>query len=113
MSTLFPQKSAQTTLGLGLGLSLIEDDELGNPIISSKFNAAMLAEALCKLEGFSLIMPDALPELANAGCAVSLCREKDIPTMPAWALVGLAVVLLGGGALVFGQRRSTRVGFGG
>jgi len=35
-----------------LGPSLIEKDKFGNPIISSKFNAAMLAEAPCKLEGF-------------------------------------------------------------
>ena len=36
-----------------IGPSLIEKDKFGNPVISSKFNAAMLAEALCKLEGFT------------------------------------------------------------
>ena len=35
-----------------LGPSLIVEDEWGNPVINSEFNAAMLAEALCKLEGF-------------------------------------------------------------
>jgi adenine-specific DNA-methyltransferase len=32
--------------------SLLEKDKWGNWIISGKFNAAMLAEAVCKLEGF-------------------------------------------------------------
>ncbi len=36
-----------------IGPSLIEKDKFGNPVISSEFNAAMLAEALCKLEGFT------------------------------------------------------------
>ncbi len=35
-----------------LGPSLIVEDEWGNPVINSEFNAAMLAEAMCKLEGF-------------------------------------------------------------
>lgn len=35
-----------------LGPSLIVNDEWGNPVINSEFNAAMLAEAMCKLEGF-------------------------------------------------------------
>jgi len=35
-----------------LGPSLIIEDEWGNPVINSEFNAAMLAEAMCKLEGF-------------------------------------------------------------
>ncbi|MFQ5328821.1 MAG: site-specific DNA-methyltransferase [Thermodesulfobacteriota bacterium] len=35
-----------------LGPSLIVEDEWGNPVINSAFNAAMLAEAMCKLEGF-------------------------------------------------------------
>jgi len=35
-----------------LGPSLIVKDEWGNPIINPEFNAAMLAEAMCKLEGF-------------------------------------------------------------
>jgi adenine-specific DNA-methyltransferase len=35
-----------------LGPSLIIKDEWGNPVINSEFNAAMLAEAMCKLEGF-------------------------------------------------------------
>ncbi len=35
-----------------LGPSLIKEDEWGNPVINPGFNAAMLAEALCKLEGF-------------------------------------------------------------
>ncbi|MBW2168950.1 MAG: site-specific DNA-methyltransferase, partial [Deltaproteobacteria bacterium] len=35
-----------------LGPSLIVKDEWGNPVINSEFNAAMLAEAMCKLEGF-------------------------------------------------------------
>ncbi len=36
-----------------LGPSLIVEDEWGNPVINPEFNAAMLAEAMCKLEGFS------------------------------------------------------------
>lgn len=32
--------------------SLLEKDKWGNWVISDKFNAAMLAEAVCKLEGF-------------------------------------------------------------
>jgi adenine-specific DNA-methyltransferase len=36
-----------------LGPSLIIEDEWGNPVINSEFNAAMLAEAMCKLEGFA------------------------------------------------------------
>jgi adenine-specific DNA-methyltransferase len=35
-----------------LGPSLIVMDEWGNPVINKEFNAAMLAEAMCKLEGF-------------------------------------------------------------
>ena len=35
-----------------LGPSLIVEDEWGNPVINSDFNPAMLAEAVCKLEGF-------------------------------------------------------------
>ena len=35
-----------------LGPSLIVEDEWGNSVINSEFNAAMLAEAMCKLEGF-------------------------------------------------------------
>ena len=34
------------------GPSLIIEDEWGNPVINSEFNAALLAEAMCKLEGF-------------------------------------------------------------
>jgi adenine-specific DNA-methyltransferase len=33
--------------------SLLEQDRFGNWIISKQYNAAMLAEAMCKLEGFS------------------------------------------------------------
>lgn len=36
-----------------LAPSLIVDDPWGNPIINPAYNAAQLAEALCKLEGFS------------------------------------------------------------
>jgi adenine-specific DNA-methyltransferase len=35
-----------------LGPTLIVKDQWGNPVINSEFNAAMLAEAMCKLEGF-------------------------------------------------------------
>jgi len=40
-----------------LGPSLIVEDEWGNPVINPEFNAAQLAEAMCKLEGF-LFQPD-------------------------------------------------------
>lgn len=36
-----------------LGPSLIVEDEWGNPVINPEFNAGMLAEAVCKLEGFT------------------------------------------------------------
>ena len=36
-----------------LGPSLIVEDEWENPVINPDFNAAMLAEAMCKLEGFT------------------------------------------------------------
>jgi len=36
-----------------LGPSLIVEDEWGNPVINPEFNAALLAEAMCKLEGFT------------------------------------------------------------
>jgi len=36
-----------------LGASLIVEDEWGNPVINPEFNAAMLAEAMCKIEGFT------------------------------------------------------------
>ncbi len=36
-----------------LGPSLIVKDEWGNPVINPEFNPAMLAEAMCKLEGFT------------------------------------------------------------
>ena len=36
-----------------LAPSLLEKDQFGNWIISKKYNAAMLAEAMCKLEGFT------------------------------------------------------------
>jgi len=35
-----------------LGPSLIVADQWRNPVINSEFNSAMLAEAMCKLEGF-------------------------------------------------------------
>jgi adenine-specific DNA-methyltransferase len=35
-----------------LAPSLLEKDKWGNWVISEEYNAAMLAEALCKLEGF-------------------------------------------------------------
>jgi len=35
-----------------LGPSLIKEDAWGNPVINPEFNAAMLGEAMCKLEGF-------------------------------------------------------------
>jgi len=36
-----------------LGPSLIAEDRWGNPVINPEFNPAMLAEAMCKLEGFT------------------------------------------------------------
>jgi len=41
-----------------LAPSLLEKDRFGNWIISKQFNAAMLAEALCKLEGFTYAPSD-------------------------------------------------------
>lgn len=36
-----------------LGPSMLEKDKFGNPVISKQFNGPMLAEAVCKLEGFT------------------------------------------------------------
>jgi adenine-specific DNA-methyltransferase len=41
-----------------LAPSLLEQDEFGNWVISKKFNAEMLAEAMCKLEGFTYAPSD-------------------------------------------------------
>jgi len=41
-----------------LGPSLIINDEWGNPVINTEFNAEMLAEAMCKLEGFEYAPSD-------------------------------------------------------
>lgn len=43
-----------------LAPSLLENDKWGNWIISKEFNAAMLAEALCKIEGFVYAPSDAV-----------------------------------------------------
>ena len=43
-----------------LAPSLIEYDRFGQPIINKEFNAEMLAEALCKLEGFTYSPSDSL-----------------------------------------------------
>lgn len=41
-----------------LAPSLISTDAWGNPVINKEYNAAMLAEALCKLEGFTYAPSD-------------------------------------------------------
>jgi len=38
--------------------SLLEKDQYGNWVVNKKYNAAMLAEALCKLEGFTYAPSD-------------------------------------------------------
>lgn len=43
-----------------LAPSLLEKDSFGNLIISKKYNPAMLAEALCKLEGFTYAPSDSV-----------------------------------------------------
>ena len=43
-----------------LAPSLLEKDKWGNWVINRQYNAAMLAEALCKLEGFSYAPSDAI-----------------------------------------------------
>lgn len=43
-----------------LGPSLIVNDEWNNPVINPDFNASMLAEAMCKLEGFEYAPSDDL-----------------------------------------------------
>ena len=44
----------------GLAPSLLEKDKWGQWVISKEFNAAMLAEAACKLEGFTFAPSDTL-----------------------------------------------------
>ena len=41
-----------------LGPSLLQKDEFGNWVISKEYNPAMLAEAMCKLEGFTYAPSD-------------------------------------------------------
>jgi adenine-specific DNA-methyltransferase len=41
-----------------LASSLLENDQFGNWVINRKFNPAMLAEAMCKLEGFTYAPSD-------------------------------------------------------
>jgi adenine-specific DNA-methyltransferase len=41
-----------------LAPSLITTDAWGNPVVNKEYNAAMLAEALCKLEGFTYAPSD-------------------------------------------------------
>jgi adenine-specific DNA-methyltransferase len=43
-----------------LAPSLLEQDKWGNWVINKKFNAAMLAEAVCKLEGFTYAPSDSI-----------------------------------------------------
>ena len=43
-----------------LAPSLLEKDHWGNWVINKEYNAAMLAEALCKLEGFTYAPSDAV-----------------------------------------------------
>ncbi|MEI6175774.1 MAG: site-specific DNA-methyltransferase [Verrucomicrobiota bacterium] len=43
-----------------LAPSLLENDKWGNWVVSKQYNAAMLAEAVCKLEGFSYEPSDSL-----------------------------------------------------
>jgi adenine-specific DNA-methyltransferase len=43
-----------------LAPSLLEQDRWGNWVINKQYNAAMLAEALCKLEGFTYAPSDTL-----------------------------------------------------
>jgi adenine-specific DNA-methyltransferase len=43
-----------------LATSLLEKDKWGNWVISKEFNATMLAEAACKLEGFTYAPSDAV-----------------------------------------------------
>ena len=43
-----------------LAPSLITTDAWGNPVINKEYNAAMLAEALCKLEGFTYAPSDTI-----------------------------------------------------
>jgi adenine-specific DNA-methyltransferase len=42
----------------GLAPSLLEKDKFGNWVISKQYNAAMLAEAMCKFEGFTYAPSD-------------------------------------------------------
>lgn len=43
-----------------LAPSLLEKDQFGNWIISKQYNPAMLAEAICKLEGFTYVPSDSV-----------------------------------------------------
>ncbi len=54
-----------------LASSLLEKDRFGNWIISRQYNAAMLAEAMCKFEGFTYAPSDT--DYWNHGCST----ERD------------------------------------
>ena len=63
-----------------LAPSLLEKDKWGNWVISKEYNAAMLAEALCKLEGFTYAPSDirllAARSLHRAG--LPLCHDAQL-----------------------------------
>lgn len=40
----------------------------------------------------------------------AVCTCHAIPSLPAWGLIGLGVLLLAGGAVVFGRRRAREIG---
>lgn len=74
----------------------------------------------CSVSGNPCIVDDQCPgetcegvEKAEPGTidynAESQVPSEPVPALPAWGLVGLGVLLLAGGAIVFGRRR-TRVG---
>ncbi len=43
-----------------LAPSLLEKDKWGNWVVNKQYNAAMLAEAICKLEGFTYAPSDSI-----------------------------------------------------
>ena len=60
-----------------LAPSLLKKDKWGNWVISKEYNAAMLAEALCKLEGFTYA-----PELGTSIGSKATPRNETSSTSP-------------------------------
>jgi adenine-specific DNA-methyltransferase len=72
-----------------LGPSLIVKDEWENPVINPEFNAGMLAEAMCKLEGFTF-------EPTSTGSRAAIDTSSTVRCSSAAPVACCGGVVLGG-----------------